>query len=355
MLRRCTHLRMLHPAYFALVMATGIFSITSFLHGYPSLAKVLLGLNLVQYVVLVALYTARFVFHRREFLDDLGNHQRGSGFFTVVAGSGVLGAQCFVVGGLHTLGVTLSVTTMVLWFCINYTVFSLMIVKADPPPIEKGINGGWLVSIVATQSAALVCFFMGTRGGGPHYLLAGLAAWCLGVMLYLWIISFIIYRYLFYVMDPNDLSPPYWINMGAVAISTLVGSNLVAASSMHPFLGEVRPFLKGMTFVMWSTATWWIPMLVILGFWRHVVRRFPMRYDPLYWGMVFPLCMYSAATFRMAQELQLPEVLPVAKGFLYIGGFVWSIIFVGMLKRIAGNIAEVAGGGGQAPLGNSAT
>ena len=32
-------------------------------------------------------------------------------------------------------------------------------------------------------------------------------------------------------------------------------------------------------------------MLVILGIWRHLIRRFPLRYDPLYWGAVFPLGM----------------------------------------------------------------
>jgi hypothetical protein len=33
-----------------------------------------------------------------------------------------------------------------------------------------------------------------------------------------------------------------------------------------------------------ATATWWIPMPVILGVWRHVYRRFPLKYSPMYWG-----------------------------------------------------------------------
>src|SRR5215211_6435053 len=54
-----------------------------------------------------------------------------------------------------------------------------------------------------------------------------------------------------------------------------------------PLLAELLPFLKGMTLLFWATATWWIPVLVILGIWRHLIRRFPFRYDPLYWGAVF--------------------------------------------------------------------
>jgi tellurite resistance protein TehA-like permease len=182
---------------------------------------------------------------------------------------------------------------------------------------------------------------MGSRGeGGRLLLLAGFGAWCVGVMLYLWIISFIFYRYMFHVMQPNDLSPPYWINMGAVAISTLAGCNLIDASSLDPLLTEMRPFLKGMTSLLWATATWWIPMLIILGFWRHVYRRFPVKYDPLYWGMVFPLGMYSVCTLRLSEEMDLPEVLSLAKAFLFIAAIVWGIVFVGLLKRIMGNLTE---------------
>ena len=49
-------------------------------------------------------------------------------------------------------------------------------------------------------------------------------------MLYIWIISLIFFRYTFFTLSPADLSPPYWINMGAVAISTLAGTMLVAAA-----------------------------------------------------------------------------------------------------------------------------
>ena len=57
-------------------------------------------------------------------------------------------------------------------------------------------------------------------------------------MLYIWIISLIFYRYTFFTMHPSDLAPPYWINMGAVAISTLAGSLLVLASP--PRMAEAK-------------------------------------------------------------------------------------------------------------------
>ena len=62
----------------------------------------------------------------------------------------------------------------------------------------------------------------------------------------------------------------------------------------------------------WATATFWFPLMVAIGVWRHIVRRLPLRYHPSYWALVFPLGMYSAATFRMraALELEILEWLP---------------------------------------------
>ena len=55
----------------------------------------------------------------------------------------------------------------------------------------------------------------------PKALLFALTMWLGGSMLYIWIISLIFYRYTFFALSPNDLAPPYWINMGAAAIATL--------------------------------------------------------------------------------------------------------------------------------------
>lgn len=106
-------------------------------------------------------------------------------------------------------------------------------------------------------------------------------------------VSLIFYRYTFFHFEPGDLSPPYWINMGAMAISALAGSLLIVNAADAWFLNSIGPFIKGFTIFYWATGTWWIPMLVILGIWRHVYKRFPLAYDPLYWGAVFPIGMYA--------------------------------------------------------------
>ena len=74
-------------------------------------------------------------------------------------------------------------------------------------------------------------------------------------------ISLIFYRYTFFRFSPADLTPPYWINMGAMAISTLAGSLLIANRRTHRCCASLLPFLKGFTIFFWATGNWWIPML----------------------------------------------------------------------------------------------
>src|SRR3546814_4627505 len=72
-----------------------------------------------------------------------------------------------------------------------------------------------------------------------------LSMWLWGGMLYIWMMSLIFYRYTFFEFSPADLSPPYWINMGAMAISALAGSLLIINAPDAPFLGSMLPFIKG--------------------------------------------------------------------------------------------------------------
>jgi hypothetical protein len=113
--------------------------------------------------------------------------------------------------------------------------------------------------------------------------------WLGGGMLYLWIIALIFYRYTFFTISPSDLAPPYWINMGAAAISTLAGTMLVAAAPHSPVLEQVLPFVRGLTLLWWwATATWWIPMLSILGVWRHGYPPLPAALRPALLGRRLP-------------------------------------------------------------------
>jgi tellurite resistance protein TehA-like permease len=68
----------------------------------------------------------------------------------------------------------------------------------------------------------------------------------------------------------------------------------------------------------------------VLALWRHVYRRFPMKYDPLYWGAVFPLGMYAASTHEMIVSMGFDFLGYLPHAFLYIGLAAWTATFAGL-------------------------
>jgi tellurite resistance protein TehA-like permease len=319
-----------------MVMATGIVSIALELEGFAGLSRALFGLNLAFYVALWALYLARLSLAPGRFLADVKDHNRGVGFFTAVAGTCVLGSQFVLIADNWRVAVGLWSLGSVLWLLLLYGIFTCLTVKSEKPPLEEGLNGGWLLPVVATQSVAVLGGLLAGHltGYREEVLFFSLAVWLGGGMLYVWIIALIFYRYTFFTLAPRDLTPPYWINMGAMAISTLAGAGLVASAGRSPLLRDLLPFLKGLTLLFWSTATFWIPMLLMLGVWRHVYMRFPLRYDPAYWGAVFPLGMYTACTHRLAGAMGVTVLLVVSRYFIYLALTAWLMTLLGLFLSL---------------------
>jgi tellurite resistance protein TehA-like permease len=327
----------LSPACFALVMATGIVSLAARLQGLAVVAWGLFGLNIAAWLVLCGLSLLRVARYPRLVLADLADHLRGPGFFTAIAATAVLASQFILFGMSHVVAMALGALAALLWLLFTYAIFTAFTIKQDKPPLDKGISGAWLLAVVATQSLAVLAAVLAQDLPQPWKLplnFFALSMWLWGGMLYTWMISLIFYRYTFFAFAAGDLTPPYWINMGAMAISTLAGSLLIGDAPDAPFLQALLPFLKGFTVLYWATGTWWIPMLLVLAAWRYLYQRFPLRYDPLYWGAVFPLGMYSVSTDAMTRALGLDFLGGVAPAFFYASLAAWAAALIGLLRRL---------------------
>lgn len=326
----------LFPAYFALVMSTGIVSVAAHLLGYTEIGLLLLYFNVFAYIVLWVLLILRLLFYFRDFLNDLSEHSRSAGFLTIVAGTNVLGGQLVIVSQNYQAAAFLYYVGFVLWILLMYFFFIQITVKQNKPTLEEGMNGIWLLMVVGTQSISVLGTLLVDYLPFPKEItiFISLMMFLLGCMLYIIIITLIFYRLTFFKLRAEEFAPPYWINMGAVAITTLAGSLLLLNENHWAFLQSVEPFLKGFTLMFWATGTWWIPIIVILGIWRHFYKYIPIVYQPQYWGMVFPLGMYTVCTFRMAEAINLPFLYPVSEVFVYIAILAWAITFIGLLHGL---------------------
>jgi len=132
----------LSPAYFGMVMATGIVSLAASMRELPRIAAALFALNAVMYGALWCLYVARVLRWPAATIADLRDHLRGPGFFTMVAATSVLGAQCILLAHSLRAGAWLWGLAVFLWPLLTYAIFAGFTIKEHKPSLHQGINGG---------------------------------------------------------------------------------------------------------------------------------------------------------------------------------------------------------------------
>lgn len=327
-------LEQMPPGSFALVMSTGIVSLACHLMGLAFPALVLFWLNVGFTLILWCLSLLRLIFSPRRVLEDVQSHSRGVGFFTMIAGTCILGSQCLIVLKAQRWGVALLCLGAGLGLFLLYAVFFALITRPVKPTLAAGISGEWMLTTVSLQSLAILTALVASQfpAWQAQLVFGSLCLFLAGVMLYVVIITLIFYRLVFFPLYPTAFEPSYWITAGADAITTLAGATLMANSHGSPLLEFLRPFLLGLTILAWASATCWLPLVIMLMTWRHAVRRLPLVYSSASWGMVFPLGMYTVCTWKLAGIIQIAALQHLARGWLFIALAAWLFTFLGLLR-----------------------
>jgi tellurite resistance protein TehA-like permease len=201
--------------------------------------------------------------------------------------------------------------------------------------VVAAANGTWFIWVVSSQSVAVAAASIEPLvevGRRPLAMLA-VVAWSVGIFLYASAGIFVSLRMMLYELKPQDLTPPYWVSMGACAITVLAGARIVEMAGA-PMVDATRGLVAGTSVVFWAFATWLIPVLLAAGWWRHGYHRIPLTYEATLWSIVFPLGMYAVAGIYLGRADQLPIVHSIGGIELWFAFAAWAVSLVAMLQHV---------------------
>jgi tellurite resistance protein TehA-like permease len=292
------------PDGFAAVMATGIVSVAALDHGYGFLSDVLV---VAAVIMLPMLIVASIHAWRRE-RWSLGDLDVSFGLFTYVAGCSVLAVR---LSHFHLALVILLPLAVQAWLSLMpVTVRSLW--RRRWTGLRDRARGGWELASVATSGLAMVLL-------AADVLFWGLILWVFALVVYLVVTVLVVWRWAHDGSVRRVSEPDSWIVMGGLAIATLAGEHVYHA--LYP--GPIADGVRAVTIATWVLATVWIPVLLALGL-RRVTA----------WPAVFPLGMYSSATYAMAQETGWRALTVVSLAFCWIALAAWAVTAIPAARRI---------------------
>jgi tellurite resistance protein TehA-like permease len=315
---------------FAVVMATGIISNAFYFEGLGELSDILFAINVAAYCWLLTATILRAVRVPRAIWADLTNPQQVFSFFTFVAATDVLGVAV-TLRGLGGVAIVMWLVAIVVWFVLTYASFGVLTFRNTAHHVDV-VQGGWLIAIVGTESLVVLGSLVAPSFGAaapPIFVLIHML-WGIGLALYGIYVTLFAQRIFFFAFEPDDITPLLWVVMGAAAISTNAGTALIATDSQLPFLRAMGGFIDGVTLIAWAWATWWIPLLALLGVWKHVLNRVPIRYTLTLWSLVFPLGMYALASLRLSLAADVPALRVMSVVMVWVALGAWIATALGL-------------------------
>jgi tellurite resistance protein TehA-like permease len=330
------------PAWFAMVMATGIVSAALWLAGWPGPARALLGAAVACFVVIAAVVGWRAARHAVGLATELGRPQRIFTAFAAVAACGVLGSGLTGEGRLAAAPIVaalLAGVALVLWLALTCWAATLLSGWCRAGRPITAVNGTWYLWTVGTQSLAIIAAFLHAAGvlRTRPAAVAAIAAWSVGLVLYLAIMVLVVARLLLTGLRPGDAVAPYWVAPGAASISAF------AAARVAPLAGAAVPAARPVVTLggvaAWVLATCLVPVLAAFS-----VARLPrpprLRYGTGGWVFVFPLGMYAAAGLALGAVAGAPLLH-------HVGAVaVWPAVAAWAVTAFAMGAAAVAGTAG---------
>jgi tellurite resistance protein TehA-like permease len=319
------------PDVFAVVMATGVVAISADDQHQHLISVTLAALGGAAMATLVAVVVGALSVGRGFAFRQLDEPDPALRLFSFVAGCAVLAVWCepqrlsfWVLGAVAVIA----------WLALT-PIAVHAIATHDLRQLRDSARGAWLLWSVGTSSVGIVVADTLRESGHRALLPACLALWALAVAIYALITSLIVWRAVADRSTVGRAEADSWILMGGLAIATLAGNHIYRALDVS---SPLRAGVAIATIVMWALATAWIPLLIYFSLRRVIPRARSLRFAWAWWAMVFPLGMYSVATFATYVDSRLAGLSTISLVFFWIALAVWLVVAVmGAIRAMAVN------------------
>ncbi|MEU6093944.1 hypothetical protein [Streptomyces sp. NPDC047079] len=305
------------PATGAAVLATGALSVGLQQAGYELLSRIALALAGAAWLGLVADIAVRLP-------RGLPGWPVGSpAALTVVPATALLGTG---ISGLY--GQQLAEALLALAFAL-WAVLVLLVVRNW----ERGMSGAVFLGCVAAEGIAVLGAVLAAAVRVAWLAHAGLVFFWLGLAFYL--IGLRCFDRRQVAAGAGD----HWMASGALALSAVAGSRLIAAagSGLYLWNKDDNTVLRSVTIALLALAFVWYCVLAAAE-----LLRPRTGYDVRRWSTVFSMAMTAVAALSVAAALRAPWLRGPGQVLLWIAVAAWCAVLAVAVRSVVESVRSTA-------------
>lgn len=318
------------PSWFAGIMGTGIFALSSFLYSsyipfLKGFSYVLFYFNLILFYLFLIPWTLRWFMHTKEAIKDL-YHPILSNFYVTI------GAAMIVISSTYQVLFHNMKASFIYWIIgtlltIFFSVLTPYVMFKESHVQLDHISPAWFIPPVALIVIPVSgSVFMNMYTGILREFIILLNYFGLGAGFFLFIIlsAISMYRFILHHPLPNVMSPTVWVNLGPIGAGTIALMNLVKFS---PFITVKEPFLI-FSFIFWGFGIWWLIMAISLTL--HYIKRMKIPFTLSWFAFIFPLGAYVASTHNISMFFKIKLIDYIGLGMYFLLAVIWLITFINL-------------------------
>ena len=336
-------IRQFTPNWFTVSMGTGVVALI--VSEFPMLKALTWQLgtglwyfNILLFVLFSVLYGLRWAFYSHE-AKQIFQHPSMSLFLGTIPMALATILNGFLKYGQPIYGDTAVQIAQMLWYVD--VVLALLVAWAVPFAMYRHqehalqqMTAVWLLPIVACEVAASSGgLLLGHLAADTHavaILLGSYLLWGVSVLPAFAILTILMLRLVLHKLPEKELAVSSWLALGPIGTAAL--ALLVLGHQAPTLMASLGLAQLGQLFqqagilaslILLGFGLWWLGIAVLTTL-HHAKQDLPFNLG--WWGLTFPLGVYTLAILTLAQQLNLAFLYAVGYAFAAILMLLWSLV-----------------------------